>query len=331
MHEVDESVPKRCSAAPLEDAKDGRMKIKIGFGLGTTAGAGLDGASFWSIIDACESLGWDSIWFSERASGGTLGPIASLAAVAGRTRRLKFGTSVMVLPGRNPVLLAKELATIDQLSQGRLVAAFGLGVEDAREQRVFAVDRAEAAGRTEEAVALITRLWTEEEVTHRGRYFDVQELRLLPRPVQRPHPDIWFGGHSRAALRRTAELGTGWLPSFVTPQEYRAKADTVRELADKAGRRIDAEHFGALIGYLAPEHVDAARPFLRLLAARRPGVEPEKLVVFGSNGELCDRVEAFIGAGASKFVLVPLVAPERWQDELARLYGAVVRTLEGTR
>jgi probable F420-dependent oxidoreductase len=331
MRRVEESPRRQRSVAQRESAGDGTMKIKIGFGLGTTAGAGLDGASFWSVIDVCESLGWDSIWFSERASGGTLGPIASLAAVAGRTHRLKFGTSVMVLPGRNPVLLAKELATIDQLSNGRLVAAFGLGVEDAREQRVFAVDRAEAAGRTEEAVALITRLWTEEEVTHRGRYFDVQELRLLPRPFQRPHPDIWFGGHSRAALRRTAELGTGWLPSFVTPQEYRPKADIIRELADKAGRRIDDEHFGALVGYLAPEHAGAARPFLQALAARRPGVDPEKLVVFGSNGELRDRVEAFIDAGASKFVLVPLVTPGRWQDELAQLYGAVVRPLEGTR
>jgi probable F420-dependent oxidoreductase len=307
------------------------MKVKIGFGLGTTAGSGLDGASFWSIIDACESLGWDSIWFSERASGGTLGPIASLAAVAGRTRRLKFGTSVMVLPGRNPVLLAKELATIDLLSNGRLVTAFGLGVEDAREQRVFAVDRAEAAGRTEEAVALITRLWTEEEVTHRGRFFEVQELRLQPRPHQRPHPDIWFGGHSRAALRRTAELGTGWLPSIVTPQEYRQKADTIRELADKAGRRIDEEHFGALVAYLEAAHADVARPFLQAVAARRPGVAIETLVVFGSDGELRDRIEAFISAGASKFVLVPLAAPQRWADELARLHGAVVRPLEGIR
>jgi probable F420-dependent oxidoreductase len=307
------------------------MKVKIGFGLGTTAGSGLDGAGFWSIVDACESLGWDSIWFSERASGGTLGPIASLAAVAGRTRRLKFGMSVMVLPGRNPVLLAKELSTIDLLSNGRLIAAFGLGVEDAREQRVFAVDRAEAAGRTEEAVALITRLWTEEEVTHRGRYFDVQQLRLQPRPHQRPHPDIWFGGHSRAALRRTAQLGTGWLPSIVTPQEYRSKTDTIRELASEAGRRIDEEHFGALITYLTDPHAVAARPFLQSVSARRPGVELERLVVFGSDGELRDRIEAFIDAGASKFVLVPLVAPKHWPDELARLHGAVVRPLEGIR
>ena len=307
------------------------MKIKIGFGLGTTAAAAVDGESFWSIVDTCESLGWDSLWVSERVSGPTFGPLASMAAAAGRTRRLKFGPSVLVVPGRNPVLLAKELATIDVLSKGRLVTAFGLGVEDAREQRVFAVERAEAAGRTEEAVALMRRLWTEDEVTHDGRYFHVRELRLQPRPVQKPHPDVWFGGYSRAALRRTAELGTGWLPSFVAPEEYRAKADTIRALAEAAGRTIDDEHFGALIPYVAERAVGDASPILAAIAARRPQADPRKLIVFESNGSLAAHVEAFIGAGASKFVLVPLVAPADWREELERLFEAVVRPLEAKR
>jgi probable F420-dependent oxidoreductase len=306
------------------------MKIKIGFGLGTTAAGGVDGDGFWSIVDSCESLGWDSLWFSERVSGPTFGPLASMAAAAGRTRRLKLGPSVLVVPGRNPVLLAKELATIDVLSKGRLVTAFGLGVEDPREQRVFAVDRAEAAARTEEAVALMRRLWTEEEVTHEGRFFQVRELRLQPRPVQRP-PDIWFGGFSRAALRRTAELGTGWLPSFVAPEEYRAKADTIRSLAQAAGRHIDEEHYGVLIPYVAASASADAAPILRALAARRPDVDPQTLVVFENNGKLASRIEAFIAAGASKFVVVPLVAAPDWREELARLFESVVRPLEGTR
>lgn len=307
------------------------MKIKIGFGLGTTAGAGLDGARFWSIIDACEALGWDSIWFSERASGGTFGPLASLGAVAGRTRRLKFGTSVMVLPGRNPVLLAKKLATIDLLSNGRLVAAFGLGVEDAREQEVFAIERSEAAARTEEAVVLIRRLWTEPAVTHDGRFFHVRDLRLEPRPAQRPHPDMWFGGHSRAALRRTARLGTGWLPSFVAPDEYQERADAIRGLAQAAGRAIDEEHFGALIPYLPAAAAAQAEAILAAIGARHPEIDPQKAIVFESNGNLASRIEEFIAAGASKFVVVPLLAPRDWTDELGRLFEAVVRPLEGTR
>ena len=306
------------------------MKIKIGFGLGTTAGNGMDGAQFWSIVDSCESLGWDSIWFSERASGGTLGLLASMAAVAGRTRRLKFGPSVMVLPGRNPILLAKELATIDLLSGGRLVTAFGLGVEDAREQEAFAVERSEAGGRTEEAVALIRRLWTEPRVTHEGRFFRLHDFHLQPRPAQTPHPDVWFGGHSRAALRRTAELGTGWLPSFVTPAEYRQKADAIRGLAEAAGRKIDDEHFGALLGYVRGDGAEA-EPILKLLAARRPGIDPRTLIVSDGDAGLRERLEGFIAVGASKFVVVPLTTPRDWSEELARLYETVVRPLEGTR
>jgi probable F420-dependent oxidoreductase len=307
------------------------MKVKIGFGLGTAAASAVDGESFWAIVDACESLGWDSLWFSERASGATFGPLAAMAAVAGRTRRLKFGPSVLVVPGRNPVLLAKELATIDVLSDGRLVTAFGLGVEDPRERAVFAVEKSEAAGRTEEAVALMRRLWTEDQVVHQGRFFRVENVRLQPRPVQQPHPDIWFGGFSRAALRRTAELGTGWLPSFVAPEEYRAKADTIRTLAAAAGRVIDDEHYGALVPYVSERARKGAAPILAAIAARRPESDPSRLVVFESNGALVRHLEEFIAAGASKFVLVPLVAPTDWREELARLFETVVRPTEGTR
>jgi probable F420-dependent oxidoreductase len=306
------------------------MKIKIGFGLGTTGVSGLDGEGFWSIVDRCETLGWDSLWLSERATGHTLGPIAAMGAVAGRTRRLKFGPSVMVLPGRNPVLLAKELATIDVLSAGRLVAAFGLGVEDAREQQVFAVERKEAGGRTEEAVALIKRLWTEEQVDHEGRYFRVQGLSLRPRPVQRPHPDVWFGGYSPAALRRVGKLGDGWLPSFIGPEEYRGMADSIREHAEKAGRTIDDEHFGALVPYV-PAGAGAPEAILAALAARRPGVDPRTLIVFEPDGALCSQIEAFIAAGASKFVIVPVLAPRDWSEELARLFESVAQPLEGRR
>ncbi len=308
------------------------MKIKIGFGLGTSIGSALDPANFWSIIDTLEADRWDSIWLSERASGATFDPIAASAAVAGRTRRLKFGFSVLVLPGRNPVLLAKELATIDALSNGRLVAAFGLGVEDPQEQAVFGVvDRKEAAARSEEAVRLIQQLWTETDVTHQGRYFHVRNFTLLPRPTQRPCPDVWFGGNSRPALRRTAEIGTGWLPSFLTPEEYLADAEQIRKLAAAAGRTIDPEHFGVLIAYVTPRDRERAQEFLSRLAALKRGEDLETLLVFGDDAALRERIEAFIAAGASKFVIVPLVAPPSWADELGRLRDNVVRPVEGTR
>ncbi|MEA2623992.1 MAG: hypothetical protein QOD06_37 [Candidatus Binatota bacterium] len=302
------------------------MKIRVGFGFGTIAGAGFDGETFWKIVDTLEELGWDSLWLSERVGGDLFDPLAGMAALAGRTRKLKFGPSVLVLPGRNPVLLAKELATIDVLSGGRLVAAFGLGVEDPREHALFGVPRDEAPGRTEEAVLLMKRLWSEERVTHEGRYFQVADVTVGPRPVQRPHPDVWFGGHSKAALRRVGELGEGWLPSFVMPGRYRAMADTIREIAARRERRIDEEHYGALVAYF-PEGARNVDAVTALLASRRPALDPDA-VVRGGDDAIRERLEEFAAEGASKFVLVPLDQPRDWQEELARLRETVVRPLE---
>lgn len=304
------------------------MKIRVGFGLGVVACAGLDGPALLSILDRCEDLGWDSIWFSERITAGVPDPLAAMAATAARTRRLRFGTSVLVLPGRNPVLLAKELATIDVLSEGRMIVAVGLGAPVPEEHGAFLVDRAEAPGRTEEAVVLIKRLWTEERVTHEGRYFRVRDVALGTRPVQRPHPAVWFGGHSRPALRRVGRLGDGWLPSFVAPSEYKGKADAVRAAAAEAGREVEEGHYGALVAYVPDPAPADAGPILAAVAARRPDLAPDEVVVTGGHDALRARLESFVVQGASKFVVVPLVRPRDWAEELSLGREAVAAPLE---
>src|SRR2546427_7799822 len=107
--------------------------------------------NFGAFVDALEELGFDSVWLSERISGDAPDPVVGMAYAAGRTTKLKFGMSVMVLPGRNPALLAKELASLDRLSRGRLLPAFGLGVADPKEQAAFGVERGERARRFDEA------------------------------------------------------------------------------------------------------------------------------------------------------------------------------------
>jgi len=304
------------------------VKIRVGFGLGTTASAGLDGNAWWSVVDACEELGWDSIWFSERATLDVPDPLAMMAAVAGRTRRLKFGPSVLVLPGRNPVLLAKELATIDQLSAGRLVVAFGLGAPVPGDRELLGIDLKDGAAIVDEAVPLMKRLWSEEHVTHQGEHLHVQDLTLRPRPHQQPWPDVWFGGHSKPALRRVGRIGDGWLPSFLAPREYRERADLIRETAAETGREIDEEHYGALVTYVPVEPAGDPRGIVAAFASRRPDVAPEDVIALGGPDDLRARLEAFVQEGASKFVVAPVVAPRDWTAELALLREAVAAPLE---
>jgi probable F420-dependent oxidoreductase len=303
-------------------------KIKIGFGPGVGAAAGMDSDTFLGLIDSLEKIGWDSIWFSERAGGDILDPLAATGVAIGRSRKLKFGFSVLVLPGRNPVLLAKELATLDVLSDGRVVAAFGLGSPLPDESSIFGIDRRERAGRTDEATKLIVRLWTEDDVTHEGRYFTVQNLTLRPKPVKKPHPDVWFGGHSEAAARRVGRIGTGWLPSFIAPSEYKPKVDIIKAEAERSGREIEDDHYGALIAYIPAERADLKETVLGVLAARRPEIDPREIVVTDGDDALRNKIEGFISQGGSKFVVVPAVPPASWDDELARLYDSVVRPLE---
>lgn len=288
------------------------MKIRIGFGLGTR---GLrDHGDLTTIVDGLEGLGFDSLWLSERVTGPALDPLVALAYAAGRTWKLKFGTSVLVLPGRNPALLAKELATLDVLSGGRLLPAVGLGTPDPAEHQAFGIDRGERAAWFEEALPLIRRLWSEDGVDHDGDRFTYKALTVRPKPLQSP-VDVWLGGLSPSELRRTGRLGDGWLPSFCTAEEAAAGRVVVEEAAAGAGRSIDPEHFGALIPYV---HGALPDRLLAALEARRPGIDPATLIPSGLDG-LRAAIERFVSRSVSKFVVVPVVEPEDWDDELGRL------------
>lgn len=293
------------------------MKVRIGYGLGTQSTQTPE--QYASFVDALERLGFDSLWLSERITTGALDPVVGMGFGAGRTRRLKFGTSVLVIPGRNPVVLAKELATLDVLSGGRLLAAFGLGVADPGEQQAFGVKREERAAWFDEAVPLIRRLWSEDAVDHDGPRFRLQGLTVRPRPAQSPL-EVWLGGRGPSELRRAGRLGDGWLPSFCTPEEAAAGRRVIDTAAETAGRMLDREHFGALIAYATTVLPDG---FAAALAARRPDADPSALVPVGLPA-LHSLLGRFVEHGVSKFVLVPVNEPLSWDDELAALAQAVL-------
>jgi probable F420-dependent oxidoreductase len=287
--------------------------VRIGYALGTRTH--LNDSGFGIVVDALEQLGFDSLWLSERIGGAAPDPLVGMAYAAGRTTRLKFGMSVMVLPGRNPIVLAKELATLDRLSNGRLLPAFGLGVADPHEQQAFGVERGARAKLFDEALSVLRGAWAEGTLTHHGDHFDYDELRVLPKPLQ-SRLDVWLGGIAPSELRRVGRLADGWLPSFVTPDDAARGREQIEAALTEHDRTIDADHYGALISYSSgplPASV------VELLAKRRPDLADPTVLVPQSWDALMDTIDRFVAIGTTKFVILPIVEPDgprAWVEHL---------------
>src|SRR5919204_391215 len=206
--------------------------------------SGPDGPDLlWRFVDFCEASEIDSLWFSERLSSPLplLEPMTTMAAVAARTRRLKFGPSVLVAPFRSPVLAARELAMIDYLSDGRVLPAVGIGVEQEREFRAAGVPFKERGRRTDEAIRIMRLCWERDDVDHAGDFWQLEQVTVRPKPVQQPLP-LWIGGNSEAAMRRAGHLGDGWIPSFITPAAFRVGVEKAQAFAAEAGREVPRDH-----------------------------------------------------------------------------------------
>ena len=173
------------------------------------------GGDFDATIAECEraeAAGFDSVWLGEHHDSALLypAPLIGLAAIASRTRRVRLGTGVLLLPLYHPLVVAEEAAMVDVISGGRLILGVGAGYAP-EEFAAFGVSMKERGSRLDEAVPLIRRLWSEEKVSHEGRHYRIGGATLSPRPVQRPRPPIWFAGWVEPALRRAGRLGDGWL------------------------------------------------------------------------------------------------------------------------
>lgn len=293
------------------------MKIRIGYGLGTQTTN--NDESFGTFVEDLERLGFDSLWVSERISGSAPDPVVAMAYAAGRVKKLKFGMSVMVVPGRNPVLLAKQMASLDKMSNGRLLPAFGLGAVNPREQAAFGVERKQRGKLFDEALPLMRRLWAEEEVDHDGEHYQFSKVRVLPKPAQ-DYLEVWMGGIAPSELRRIGRLADGWLPSFCTPDDVKSGIETINQVAADHDREIDPEHMGVLVPY---GDGDLPATVVEALAQRRPDIDPHDLVA-GGHSQLKEMLERYIEVGASKFVVVPFTEPRDWSEELDQVAAAVL-------
>jgi len=194
-----------------------------------------------------EELGYDSVWVSDhvvvpRANIPNFGttifdPLVTLGVVAGATRRVQLGTTVLIVPYRNAVVTAKMVSSLDALSGGRVVLGVGAGWV-AAESAMLGVPFAERGAMTDEYLRAMQELWTSPTPSFAGRYTQFGDVVFEPKPIQKPHPPIWVGGHSHAALRRAAEFGAAWHPINRAPAELRAgRAELARQSAAR-GRAV---------------------------------------------------------------------------------------------
>ncbi len=197
------------------------------------------------VAQRCESLGFDSLWVTDhvvvpepyREMFGTTvyDPLSVLAFLAACTQKPELGTAVLVIPYRNPVNVAKQLATIDNLSGGRLI--FGTGAGWAREEfEALGVPYTERGPMTDEYLRVILELWTNPNPSFDGRYVRLHDVHAEPRPRRQPHPPILVGGYSKKAIRRAVEIGQGWLPDGMSLPELETALKFLNETAEKAGR-----------------------------------------------------------------------------------------------
>jgi probable F420-dependent oxidoreductase len=306
------------------------MSIRIGMGV---AGFPFSSpAAFFEWVDLCEESPIDSIWFSERlvSAAPNLEPMTAMALLAGRTKRLKFGMNAVVLPFRDPLVLAKECATLDYLSGGRLLPAFGVGGDTAPE---FKATSRQPVGRgplSDEMLDLMVRLWSEEHVSHTGKHFEFHDVTISPRPVQQPLP-VWIGGSSEAAIRRTARVGTGWLAGIQSPEQVKPVVEAIRKGSAEAGKPLDPDHYGAGFAYRFGSWDDPIAQRTAAAYSRFPGApEPRSLLAVGGAADIAGRTREFVEAGISKFVLRPIAEGDaEIMSQTRRLIEEVVPAVHG--
>jgi probable F420-dependent oxidoreductase len=284
------------------------VKVRIAVGLGAT---GLDAGEFAELVAGLAEAGFDSLWVSEVLTGQGPDPLIALATAAQLNPKLKLGTT-MLIPGRHPVRLAKSLATLDVLSNGRLLLAFVPGLAFGPERDAIGVPVGQRAATIEETLPKLRRWWAGETV---------DGITVSPRPVQDPL-EPWLAGLAPASLARCGRLADGWIGASCTPSQAASARDAINDAARAAGRAIDPEHFGMSIGY-THEPLDDRQ--LAALAARTRGrvPDPRTLVPVG-HAALRETLRSFIAAGMSKFVVRPMAVQGSWPSELTALAAAVI-------
>ena len=286
------------------------MKVRIGISLGPEGVPG----GFGDAVDALERSGVDSLWLPEMVYGPLVEPTVGMAYALSRTTRLKVGTGISVLPGRHPVLVAKQLASLAGLAPARVLPVFGLRPARSGERQLFQV-----AGRRDEvfdeSLQLLRLMVRQDAVSFEGKFFTVEGASIGPLPAK--PLDIWLGGTAPGALRRIGRLGDGWLGSLITPAEAGAGRAAIGEAAAQAGREVEDDHYGISLP-VATDGIPA--DLIASVWKRRPDADPATLIA-ANWADARRLVEEYVAVGLSKFVIRPagpVSSFERFLEQFAR-------------
>jgi probable F420-dependent oxidoreductase len=252
----------------------------------------------------CEAMGVDSMWTIDRVAYDNLEPLTMLAAAAGATQRIRLGTSVLLGNLRHPSHLAKIVATLDFISNGRMTLGLGFGSRES-DYKAVEVPFDKRGSRAVEQVNLIKRLWTEENVTHTGKFFNVENLTIGPRPIQKPIP-VWTGGSAEVALKRAGSWADGYICGSSAIPEFPQTWEKVADYARAAGRNPDdIEKAGLTFMAVDEDHgravITIENYMTRYYGKVRGEVASTSLV--GSPGAIADRIRSFLSRGLDTLII----------------------------
>ena len=262
------------------------------------------------FVEQAERLGFHSLWVQEQVLGRVpfLEPLGLLSYVAGITRRIRLGTAVLILTTRNPVLLAKELSTLDQASGGRLIIGLALGGSP----KTYSLLGGPSERRVRhfvESLEVMKALWTQPRASYRGRFWNLDDESMEPKPLQKPHPPIWFGGRHPHGLRRAVRYADGWMGAgSTTTAQFRDHVWTIRDALDQAGRDPSTFPISKRVYVAVDDEEYRAEQRLRAWSDRRygnPGLAPA-VSVWGSASRCVDGLAEVVESGAQMLMLDPV-------------------------
>jgi probable F420-dependent oxidoreductase len=268
-------------------------------------------------VRSLEALPIDSLWVGGHVASAPPTPEAmmQLARLAALSERVRIGTAILLLPLYTPAIVAKQLADLDVYTSGRVTLGVGIGGEFEQEFRACGVPKTQRGARADEAIPLLRRLWTGQEITHEGAFYPMERVQMLPTPAQPAGIPIIVAGREAPAMRRAALLGDGWLPYLYSPRRYAESLEQVKAFAREASRDLSGFQWSHCMFTNVQDDAAAAREdaakFLGGTYRQDFRELVDRVAAVGTASQVADRVQQFIDAGAKQIIFSVAAADGR--------------------